>query len=99
MKKHLRRLLAAICTAALLLTPAAALTVEQALDLLEAAYVDPLPASAYEAGTLDELFQAAGGQLKRTRIVKLLSDAPWCGQVDRNTYYWQEAAPSGASAR
>lgn len=49
--------------------------------------------------TLDELFQAAGGQLKRTRIVKLLSDAPWCGQVDRNTYYWQEAAPSGASAR
>lgn len=60
MKKHLRRLLAAICTAALLLTPAAALTVEQALELLEAAYVDPLPASAYEAGTLDELFQAIG---------------------------------------
>lgn len=60
MKKHLRRLLAAICTAALLLTPAAALTVEQALTLLEDSYVDPLPAAAYEAETLDELFQIIG---------------------------------------
>jgi len=51
--------------------------------------------------TLDELFQAADGQLKRTRIVKLLADAPWCGQVDRNTYFWRETAPSrvGAAAR
>lgn len=60
MKKTLRRLLAAICTALLLLTPASALTVEQALELLEAFYVDPLPEAAYKAGTLDELFQAIG---------------------------------------
>lgn len=38
--------------------------------------------------TLDELFRAINGQLKRTRIVKLLTDAPWCVQVDRGTYYW-----------
>ena len=51
--------------------------------------------------TLDELFHAAGGQLKRTRIVKLLADAPWCCQVDRNTYFWRETAPSsvGVSVR
>lgn len=60
MKKYLRRLLAAVCTAGLLLTPASALTVEQALELLEVSYVDPLPAAAYEAETLDELFQAIG---------------------------------------
>ena len=40
--------------------------------------------------SLDELFRAAGGQLKRTRIVKLLTDVPWCCQVDRTTYYWNE---------
>lgn len=60
MKQHLRRLLAAICSAAVLLTPASALTVEEALELLEGAYVDPLPAAAYEAGTLEELFEAIG---------------------------------------
>ena len=60
MKKLLRRLLAAICTATLLLTPAAALTVQDALYLLENFYVDPLPDAAYEAGTLEELFQAIG---------------------------------------
>ena len=51
--------------------------------------------------TLDELFHAAGGQLKRTRMVKLLADAPWCCQVDRNTYFWRETAPSsvGVSVR
>lgn len=40
--------------------------------------------------TLDELFQELDGQLKRSRIVKLLADAPWCSQVDRNTYFWKE---------
>lgn len=60
MKKTLRRLLAAICTAGLLLAPASALTVEEAIELLEWAYVDPLPEAAYEAATLDELFQAIG---------------------------------------
>ena len=60
MKKYLCRLLAAICTAGLLLAPASALTVEQALELLEDTYVDPIPPAAYEAGTLDELFQILG---------------------------------------
>lgn len=60
MKKLLNRLLAAICTAGLLLSAASALTVEQAVELLEDYYVDELPAAAYEAGTLDELFKAIG---------------------------------------
>lgn len=60
MKKHLCRLLAAVCAAALLLSPASALTVEQAVELLEAYYVDDLPQAAYRATTLDELFQALG---------------------------------------
>lgn len=60
MKKFLNRLLAVICTAGLLLSAASALTVEQAVGLLEDYYVDDLPAAAYEAKTLDELFQAIG---------------------------------------
>lgn len=48
--------------------------------------------------TLDELFRAAGGQLKRTRIVKLLTDAPWCVQVDRGTYYWNGGAAKSQAA-
>lgn len=60
MKKQLRRLLAAVCTAALLISAASALTVPQALELLEESYVDDLPAAAYEAETLEELFQAIG---------------------------------------
>lgn len=60
MKHYLRRLLAAVCAAALLTTSAFALTVEQALDLLEEYYVDPLPPAAYEAETLDEIFSAIG---------------------------------------
>lgn len=60
MKKFLNRLLAAICTAGLLLSAASALTVGQAVELLEDYYVDDLPAAAYQATTLDELFQAIG---------------------------------------
>jgi len=48
--------------------------------------------------SLDELFRAAGGQLKRTRIVKLLSDAPWCGQADRGVYYWNDASAAEKTA-
>ena len=48
MKQHLRRLLAAVGTLAMLTTPAAALSVEQAVDLLEEYYVDDLPQPAYE---------------------------------------------------
>lgn len=60
MKKHLRRLLAVLCASAMLLTAASALTVEEAIGLLEAHYVDELPAEAYEAGDLDELFLILG---------------------------------------
>ena len=60
MKKLLRRLLAAVCSLLLLLGSASALTLEQAVRLLEEYYVDDLPAGAYEAETIDELFQALG---------------------------------------
>lgn len=60
MKHPFRRLAAAICTLALCLTSVSALSVEQAIDLLEKNYVDKLPAAAYEAETLDELFNAVG---------------------------------------
>ncbi len=60
MKKTLRRLAALLCVLALCLTPASALSVEDAVLLLEAYYVDTLPAAAYEATTLDELFEAVG---------------------------------------
>lgn len=60
MKKHLRRLLAAACACALLLTAASALTVDEAIGLLETYYVDDLPAEAYEAQDLDELFLILG---------------------------------------
>lgn len=59
-KSFLRRLIAICCMSALLITSAAALSVEDARDLLKEIYVDPLPKSAYEATTLDELFDAIG---------------------------------------
>lgn len=46
--------------------------------------------------TLEELFRAADGQLKRTRIVKLLADVPWCCQVDRSSYFWKGEAQAPA---
>ena len=60
MKQFFRRFAAAFCAFALCLTSASALSVEQAVDLLEANYVDDLPAAAYDAATLDELFDAVG---------------------------------------
>lgn len=60
MKCHMRRLLAAVCTAALLVGSAGALTTQQAVELLEQHYVNKLPAAAYEAETLDQLFSAIG---------------------------------------
>lgn len=50
-------------------------------------------ANSFRTVTLDELFRALDGQLKRTRITKLLADAPWCRQVDRNTFFWNDAVP------
>lgn len=60
MKKTIRRLAAALCALALCLTSAFAVSVEDVLDLLKEYYVDELPAAAYEATTLDELFDIIG---------------------------------------
>ena len=60
MKKLFRRLTVVLCSLALCLTSASALSVEQAIELLEENYVDTLPPAAYEATTLDELIEAIG---------------------------------------
>ena len=60
MKRLLYRLCAAMCVCAMLVTSAAALSVEDALSLLEEDYINKLPAAAYEATTLDALFSAIG---------------------------------------
>ena len=60
MKKYLTRLLAALLAAALLTAPASALTVEQALDLLEENFYYDIPEEAYQVSSLDELIQVLG---------------------------------------
>lgn len=60
MKRLLRRLCAAACVCSMLVTSAAALSVEDALTLLEENYVNELPTAAYQAKTLDALFSAVG---------------------------------------
>lgn len=60
MKKHLSRLLSALLALTLLIAPASALTVDQALELLEDTYYYGVPEQAYEAQTLDELFRILG---------------------------------------
>lgn len=60
MKKYLSRLLSALLALVLLTAPAAALTVDQALELLEASYYYDIPDEAYQAGSLEELFDLLG---------------------------------------
>ena len=60
MKRILRRLCPLLRVLALCLTPASAMTVEEAIRLLNMHYVDELPAAVYEAETLEELFEALG---------------------------------------
>lgn len=60
MKKHLLRLLTALLCAVMLIVPASALTVDQALELLEEVYLREIPAEACQAETLDELFALLG---------------------------------------
>jgi len=60
MRALFRRLCALFCAAVMLITSAAALSVEDARKLLEEEFVDPLPESAYSAQTLDDLFRALG---------------------------------------
>ena len=60
MKHLIRRILAALCVIGLLTASASALTVDQALDLLEENYVNHIPAEAYGAESLEELFTIVG---------------------------------------
>ena len=60
MKKCLSRLVASLLAAVLLAAPASALTVDQALELLEDNYYYDIPDDAYGAATLEELFQYLG---------------------------------------
>jgi len=60
MKRLLRRLCALLCAVALTVSSAAALSVEEARELLEELYVDQLPPAAYSATTMEELFSALG---------------------------------------
>lgn len=60
MNRLLRRAATLLLVLCVLITPARALTVEQAIPLLEHYYVDELPEAAYQAQTMDELMQAIG---------------------------------------
>ena len=55
MKKCFARFACAVLALALLAAPASALTVDQALELLEELYYYEIPDEAYQAETLDEL--------------------------------------------
>ena len=60
MKKYLSRLLILLLTLLLLIAPVSALTVDQALELLEDLYYYDIPDEAYEAKTVDELIGLLG---------------------------------------
>ena len=60
MKALLRRLCVLVCVGALIITPTFALSVEDALGILEQSYVNELPPDTYRAESLDALFSAVG---------------------------------------
>ncbi len=60
MNRLFGRAAAVILALCVLIIPTHALTVEQAIPLLEDRYVDKLPDAAYQAQTMDELIQAIG---------------------------------------
>lgn len=60
MKKYLSRLLALLLALVLLVAPASALTVDEALELMEELYYYDIPDEAYGAESLDELIQLLG---------------------------------------
>lgn len=83
MKRLISRLLATCCAAALLVTPALALSVEDAVELLETHYVDTLPNEVYRAQTLDELFAALGDPY--TYYMTQEEYAAFLGSVEQET--------------
>jgi len=60
MKRWIRRVLALVLMLCLLVSSASALTVEQALELLELYYVGEIPEEVYDAQDLDSLFDLLG---------------------------------------
>lgn len=60
MKKRLFSLLTALLCAVMLVLPASALTVPEALELLEQVYLREIPEEAYQAKSLEELFTLLG---------------------------------------
>ena len=58
MKRFFARAAALLLALCVMVSPAYALTVEQAIPLLEQHYVDELPSAAYQAKTMEELIQA-----------------------------------------
>ncbi len=60
MKQYLRRTLAATLVAALLISPAAALTAQEALDLLDAYYLDGVPTASRDMETAAEILSSLG---------------------------------------
>ena len=60
MKRLARIMTAVVLMLAMLISTASALTVDQALELLEKEYLREIPAQAYEAETLEELFEILG---------------------------------------
>ncbi len=60
MKRFIRSLVAIVLVLTMLISTASALTVDQALELLEQEYLREIPVQAYEAETLEELFEILG---------------------------------------
>ena len=60
MKRLFRSVIAVVLALFMLLSTASALTVEEALGLLEESYLREIPEEAYEAESLEELFQILG---------------------------------------
>ena len=60
MKRAVQRLVAVLLSLLLLVSPAYALSVDQALELLEEDYLREIPVQAYEAESLDELTALLG---------------------------------------
>lgn len=60
MKRLIRLVIAVVLAVALLASTASALKVDEALELLKKDYLREIPAQAYEAETLEELFEILG---------------------------------------
>ena len=60
MKRLVRSVIAAVLIVVMLVSSAAALTVDEALELLGREYLNEIPPQAYEAETLEELFELLG---------------------------------------